>query len=206
MSDFEPRKIPRQERSRVTYEAMLEACALLLREEGYESLTTTHVAERAGVGIGTVYEFFPNKESIVAAVIEQRLAHLVAGAGARLDATLEMVDVDGAVDFLIRGLVDLVLADRELYRVFVRDVPFSARLPAMQHAIAALFEQARAGGERVVDRVSLPHVEADTWLIARMVYQAVLEIAFADEAAPDTELLTRELVRLVGRMVRESEG
>lgn len=206
MSDFEPRKIPRQERSRVTYEAMLEACALLLREEGYEALTTTLVAERAGVGIGTVYEFFPNKESIVAAVIEQRLAHLVAGAGARLDATLEMVDVDGGVEFLIRGLVDLVLADRELYRVFVRDVPFSARLPAMQQAMAALFEQARAGGVRIGDRVSLPHVEADTWLMARMVHQAVLEIAFADEAAPDTELLTRELVRLVTRMVRESEG
>jgi AcrR family transcriptional regulator len=205
MPDFEPRKLPRQERSRATYEAMLEACARLLRAEGYEALTTTHVAERAGVGIGTVYEFFANKEAIVAALIEQRVARLVADAAAHLDATLAIPDLDGAADFLIRGLVGLVTSDRELYRVVLRDVPFSGRLPAMQRAIADLFALARAGGERAVDRVSLPHVDADTWLMARMVYQAVLEIAFAEAGAPDMELLVRELVRLLLRMMRGHE-
>lgn len=205
MPEFEPRKRPRQERSRVTYEAMLEACARLLREDGYDALTTTQVAERAGVGIGTVYEFFPNKEALVAALIEQRVVRLVADAAAHLDATLAIQDVDGAAEYLIRGLVELVMSDRALYRVVLRDVPFSGRLPAMQRAIADLFALARAGGERAVDRVSLPHLDADTWLIARMVYQAVLEIAFAEEGAPDTETLTRELVRLVLRMMRAPE-
>ena len=114
MPDFEPRKLPRQERSRATYEAMLEACARLLREEGYEALTTTGVAERAGVGIGTLYEFFPNKESIVAALIEQRIARLVADAAARLDASLAIPSLEEAADFLIRGLIGLLLSDREL--------------------------------------------------------------------------------------------
>lgn len=204
MPDFEPRKLPRQERSRATYEAMLEACARLLREEGYEALTTTGVAERAGVGIGTLYEFFPNRESIVAALIEQRIARLVADAAARLDASLAIPSLEEAADFLIRGLIGLLLSDRELYRVVLLEVPFSGRLPAMQHAIAELFALARAGGERAVDRVSLPHLDADTWLIARMLYQAILEIAFAEPGAPDTETLTRELVRLALRMMRES--
>lgn len=205
MPEFEPRKLPRQERSRATYEAMLEACARLLREQGYEALTTTGVAERAGVGIGTLYEFFPNKESIVAALIEQRIARLVADAAARLDASLAMPNLEEAADFLIRGLVDLLLSDRELYRVVLLEVPFSNRLPAMQRAIAELFALARAGGERAVDRVSLPDLDADTWLIARMLYQAILEIAFAEPGAPDTETLTRELVRLALRMMRDSE-
>lgn len=205
MPEFEPRKLPRQERSRATYEAMLEACARLLREQGYEALTTTGVAERAGVGIGTLYEFFPNKESIVAALIEQRIARLVADAAARLDASLAMPNLEEAADFLIRGLVDLLLSDRELYRVVLLEVPFSNRLPAMRRAIAELFALARAGGERAVDRVSLPDLDADTWLIARMLYQAILEIAFAEPGAPDTETLTRELVRLALRMMRDSE-
>lgn len=205
MPEFEPRKLPRQERSRATYEAMLEACARLLREEGYEALTTTGVAERAGVGIGTLYEFFPNKESIVAALIEQRIVRLVADAAARLDASLAIPKLDEAADFLIRGLVDLLVSDRELYRVVLFDVPFSNRLPAMQRALAELFALARASGERAVDRVSLPDLDADTWLIARMLYQAVLEIAFAEPGAPDTETLTRELVRLALRMMRASE-
>jgi AcrR family transcriptional regulator len=206
MPDFEPRKLPRQERSRVTYEAMLEACARLLREEGYDALTTTHVAERAGVSVGTLYEFFPNKESIVAALIEQRAERLVADTAAHLDSALAIADIEGAADFLVRSLIALVTSDRELYRVVFHEVPFSSRLPALQRAIAALFDLARIGGERAVDRVSLPHLEADTWLIARMLYQAVLEIAFAEEAAPDAELLTRELVRLSLRMMTGNDA
>jgi AcrR family transcriptional regulator len=205
MPDFEPRKLPRQERSRVTYEAMLEACARLLREEGYDALTTTHVAERAGVSVGTLYEFFPNKESIVAALIEQRAERLVADTAAHLDSALAIADIEGAAAFLIRSLIALVTSDRELYRVVFQEVPFSSRLPALQRAIAALFDLARIGGERAVDRVSLPHLDADTWLIARMLYQAVLEIAFAEDGAPDGELLTRELVRLSLRMMRGSD-
>ena len=65
MPEPKPRKAPRQERSKQTVDAILEGCARLLREGDYGAVTTNHIAERAGVSIGSVYEFFPNKEAIV---------------------------------------------------------------------------------------------------------------------------------------------
>ena len=49
--DFSPKKLPRQARSRVTFDAIVEACARLLVERGYGAVTTNHIAEAAGVSI-----------------------------------------------------------------------------------------------------------------------------------------------------------
>ncbi len=71
----EPRKRPTQSRSRETVKAMLEATARLLADSGVEALTTNHVAELAGVSIGSLYQYFPTKEALIAGVIEHRLEH-----------------------------------------------------------------------------------------------------------------------------------
>lgn len=63
-----PRKIPRQARSLATVEVILDATALLLVNEGYEQATTNRIAERAGVSIGSLYQYFPNREAVVAAL------------------------------------------------------------------------------------------------------------------------------------------
>ncbi len=68
---LKPRKTPRHARSRATVEAILEAAAHLLQAKGYARLTTNHVAEAAGVSIGSLYQYFPNKESICHALAEQ---------------------------------------------------------------------------------------------------------------------------------------
>jgi AcrR family transcriptional regulator len=59
-----PRKRPKQQRSKATFEAILQAGARVLVEEGYERASTNRIAEVAGVGIGSLYEFFPNKDAI----------------------------------------------------------------------------------------------------------------------------------------------
>jgi len=61
-----PKKTPRQERSRATVEALLEATTDILIREGYTKLTTNRIAERAGVNIASLYQYFPGKEAIVA--------------------------------------------------------------------------------------------------------------------------------------------
>ncbi len=58
-----PRKLPKQERSQATVEAILTATTHILTEEGYNKLTTNRVAELAGVSIGSLYQYFPNKEA-----------------------------------------------------------------------------------------------------------------------------------------------
>jgi AcrR family transcriptional regulator len=69
-----PRKRPRQARSKFTVDAILEATERVLAERGLDDASTTEVAELAGVSVGTLYQYFPNKQALVAAVIERALA------------------------------------------------------------------------------------------------------------------------------------
>ncbi len=67
---FEPRKMPIQARSTVTVDAISEAAIQVLLSHGAERLTTTRVADRAGVSVGTLYQYFSNKQSLLFAVLE----------------------------------------------------------------------------------------------------------------------------------------
>ncbi|CAM3889483.1 AcrR family transcriptional regulator [Nocardiopsis gilva] len=62
------RRLPAQQRSMVRVQRMLDACAELLDEVGYDELSTTRIAERANVAIGSVYQFFPDKKAITQAL------------------------------------------------------------------------------------------------------------------------------------------
>ena len=73
-----PRKTPRQARSAVTIEAIFDATIQVLLSEGPTRLTTTLVAKRAGVSVGSLYQYFPNKRALLYAALERHLAMLVA--------------------------------------------------------------------------------------------------------------------------------
>ena len=70
---LQPRKTPLQARSSATVDAILEAAVQVLLKEGKTRLTTTRVAERAGVSVGTLYQYFPNKNSLLQTVLKRHL-------------------------------------------------------------------------------------------------------------------------------------
>jgi AcrR family transcriptional regulator len=72
-----PRKQPRQARARHTVEAIIEASARILEEQGHGGFTTNAVAELAGVSIGTLYQYFPDKDALLGALIARETTHLV---------------------------------------------------------------------------------------------------------------------------------
>lgn len=72
----EPRKTPAQRRSKVTVDAIFEATTQVLLADGLQRLTTTRVAERAGVSVGTLYQYYPNKQLLLFAVLGRHLARI----------------------------------------------------------------------------------------------------------------------------------
>src|ERR1700743_3238188 len=73
---MEPRKSPVQARSTASVEAILEATIQVLIEVGKERLTTTRVASRAGVSVGTLYQYFPNKSALLQAALKRHMVEV----------------------------------------------------------------------------------------------------------------------------------
>ena len=106
------RRDPTQTRSRQTVDAIVEAAGQLLVERGRQAVTTNAVAERAGASIGSVYQYFPNKESIFEALQERHrdqvmplIQHTIARLG---DAS---VDIAAAIVGLVRAMAELHASD-----------------------------------------------------------------------------------------------
>lgn len=202
MSETKPRKWPRQARSRATFDAILGGCARLLEEVDLADVTTNRIAERAGVGIGTLYEFFPSREAILAVLTARRLDELRVELDAALATAAHLPEGD-AIAFLLGRIIAAVRAERGLYRVLLRgDAAFLRELPETRRAIAALFDVGRRAGLGARDRIALPHPVADTWLVGRMLAHAVVDVALAGGGDPPRELLTREVARLAFRMIQ----
>mgnify|MGYP001560716444 CR=1 FL=1 len=119
-----PRKKPTQARAQATVEAILRATAHILRTAGWDACNTNAVAKRAGVSIGSLYQYFPSKEALVAALAEE---HANQGLGVLLEAVSAAPQVtrsfEGTVRHYIRAMVALHAVDPKLHRVLVEQVP-----------------------------------------------------------------------------------
>lgn len=72
MQAQEPRKRPRQGRSQATFDAIVEAAAHIVERDGYDRVTTNDIAARAGVSIGSLYQYFPTKEAVLVELIRRK--------------------------------------------------------------------------------------------------------------------------------------
>ena len=170
-----------------------------MRERGYEALTTNHIAASAGVGIATLYEFFPNKEVIVA----ELAARLMGKVEADMEAAFAEAagrDPWPAVIHMTSRAVGSLAEDREVFRVLLRQVPFVPQLPAVVETRAALAALSQRVRIRAAGALDLPMPEEDAWLISEMLYNAILEVAFLDVGEKKRAELTKELARLTYRM------
>ncbi len=118
-SAAEPRKRPRQRRSEETVARILDAAARIFDERGYRATTTNHVAEEAGVSVGSLYQYFPNKDALLTGLTERHLEDALPPMlelGAWLDRTEPPPDV------LARRLVESAaeLNERPLHRLLHR--------------------------------------------------------------------------------------
>lgn len=93
------RRRPKQARSQATYDSIIEAAEQMLERDGADGLNTNRIAERAGVSIGTLYQYFPDKAAILLATAQRSLARPDAGFIARQKALMAA---------LVRTLEDLL--------------------------------------------------------------------------------------------------
>jgi AcrR family transcriptional regulator len=136
------RKEASQARSRATVEALVDATARILVREGFDKASTNRIAEVAGVSVGSLYQYFPGKEALVAAVIErhqQEIMQLVRGELAQVASQ----PLKQAVRTLVTVAVESHRIDPKLHRVLAEQIPRVGKLEKVEtfnRANYALFE------------------------------------------------------------------
>lgn len=117
-SRIRARKSPQQSRSRVTVESILDGAIRVLEQEGSLALTTTRIAHAAGVSVGTLYQYFPNRKSILDALQEREFQRTISMMQ-EVMINSQPSSTDELARAVIRGLFRLYAAAPELHRVLV---------------------------------------------------------------------------------------
>jgi AcrR family transcriptional regulator len=184
-----PRKAPRQERSRQTVEAILDAAARVFERHGYAAGTTNRIAERAGVSIGSLYQYYPNKDAVLVALVERHLDEGVATLGPVLERLV--ADPPPLADGLRRVVEAMVALHRDrpaLHRVLFEEAP---RPPALRRRLAALD---RAASEAVAAYLRARPGELapgrDPALAARLAVQVIETVTHNVVLRPDPGVST----------------
>ncbi len=141
------RRTPKQHRSRMTVDAICEAAAQVFEARGYSASTTNHIAERAGVSVGTLYQYFANKDAVAHALLERHMAEgmeTIRPALARAMTLVDDVDMDEAVAILrdlVSAIIRLHTRAPRLHRVLFEEIvwppDFTAQLNQLEELLAA---------------------------------------------------------------------
>jgi len=199
-TNLRPRKLPTQERARVTVDAILEATTYILHKRGLEGLSTNRVAERAGVNIATLYQYFPNKESLLAE-LGRRHAHEARA------AALAVLDEPGrgrGMAAMVRAMVDALLASHRvqpaLHRILTLQAMQSGEGRVQTEADVPLERLGRMWLDASAERFE--HPELTLWIAATAAHSVLHAALLEKPALLDHPAFADELARLVTRYLR----
>lgn len=126
-----PRKTAAQERSRATVDALVGATARILVKEGFDKASTNRIAEVAGVSVGSLYQYFPSKEALVAAVIERHKLQVMQTVRGEL-AQILTEPVEQGVRKIVALAVKAHRVDPKLHRVLAEQIPRAGKLEEVE--------------------------------------------------------------------------
>jgi len=209
--DFARRK-PKQARAQDTVEIILEATARILRKQGREALNTNYIAECAGISVGTLYQYFPNKEAILVAMGRREIAADEAAVikamaeSAKADLRPTTADLrpttakDDDADLVrraIRALIGRHRRAREVRRVAVETLISEGHGDEMARSVQKVAQMVGASSERFLPGRKEPVSDTSLFVITRAI-SGVMRAA-SQEQSPllDTQEFEDALVQLV---------
>jgi AcrR family transcriptional regulator len=190
-----PRKVPRQPRARATYNTILEAAAHIIERHGLAGYNTNAVAERAGVSIGSLYQYFPNKDALMAALVERQQQRQLA----TLRVAAESIGPDKNLEVVVRMLVRAAMQHHRDDDLLASAIDHEeARLPLNQ-VLSAYLEQGGAVVAQLLEQRSDLVSDVDPQVAARTLPALVRAItdAWANLAPPQLDTAEEEGVRAV---------
>jgi AcrR family transcriptional regulator len=201
-----PRKSASQERSRLTIDALLEATARVLMKEGYDRASTNRIAEVAGVSIGSLYQYFPSKEALVAAVID-RHAQEISEATRKTLVRAAALPIEAAAREFVSVGIEAHRVNPKLHGVLAEQIPHVGRLENIEANIREGYALVRGYLEAHRDELDVADLDLAAFVLVTVVealtHAAVLRRPdiLTDEKA---QRFVDDVTRLVVRYLRTS--
>jgi AcrR family transcriptional regulator len=203
-----PRKTASQERSRATVDALVEATARVLVKEGFDKASTNRIAEVAGVSVGSLYQYFPGKEALVAAVIERHQQEIMQTGRRELAQALAQ-PLEISVRRLVAAAVQAHRVDPRLHRVLAEQIPRVGKLETPETFNRENFTLFREYLERHRHEIGVDDFDLATFVcvtsIEALTHNAVLHGA-ATLAGVAADRLVDEATRLVVGYLRRRDS
>lgn len=182
------RKTPRQERSVATVEAILQAATYILTVRGWDAFTTNAVARKAGVNIASLYQYFPNKESIVAELQRRHVREL--------EKQWPELPEDASVPELLRAAFHSVVREHRTNPALHR--AFAEELPRVQRMGTPRSDSQIRWAERIAEAADVPDPDLAAFITRVAAHAVIHEAATERPELLDHPLFVPELVRLFG--------
>ena len=162
-----PRKSPSQERSRQTVERILDAAARIFHEQGYAGATTNDIADEAGLSIGSLYQYFPNKDALLAALTKRHITTTTSS----LAAMIGKLPEDSGFNVILRAVVRFLVEQHDLDDLHLLVMHTSPRT----HEINLELEQAKTQLVEITSVLlaKMNIIEDQRMLISRMVVATI---------------------------------
>jgi len=194
---IKPRKDACQERSRATVDALVEATARILVREGFDKASTNRIADLAGVSIGSLYQYFPSKEALVAAVIERHQREIMQTVRKELAEVIAQ-PVEHAVRKLVAVAIEAHRVDPRLHRVLAEQIPRVGKLERQEAFSRENYALFKTYLERHRDEVRVADLDRASFVcvttIEALTHAAVLHHSLSGDAI---EALTEDAARLI---------
>jgi AcrR family transcriptional regulator len=194
------RKEPRQARSVATVDAILVATARVLTRDGYDHASTNKVAEEAGVSVGSLYQYFPSKEALVAALIDRHMAHMTSLVETNIDA-LRDASLPVAARTLVKVMIAAHAQNPKLHKVIAEQVPRVGKLNRIHDIERQIGDRIRVLLEARRSEIRPENLELAVFLVVSVV-EGLTHRATVDNAGVyDDEELADEITAIVLRYV-----
>ena len=195
-----PRKSPTQERSRFTVEQIVQAATQVFADRGYAGSTTNHIAERAGVSIGSLYQYFPNKEAILVSLAKRHIE--IAGntlMGLVAERNLYETDLTELLRLFIKATLELHTGNPRLNYVILSEAVWSAEAMEEVHELEDQFIGQLALTLDTHRQVSVKNSRHAAYILVHMIKDLAHEFVIHPPAGMSEEEFVEEMVELVGR-------
>jgi len=195
-AELAPRKTPRQSRSANTVHVILDATARILVERGYAATSTNAVAERAGVSVGSLYQYFSNKDALIAALHTRHIEQMHDVMEAAL-ARAMIVSLDDGLAGLIEGAVEAHRIDADLHGVLEQQlaglgivVPHDKFDQVLEDRVVKLLARHR-------DEITVTDLRLAAFMLVHSAHSLIHTVVKQRPKGVSLKVATAEIVRVV---------